>query len=166
MLTRQPIASGLRLSSRLACRPLSIPLLTIRYRPMSTISTHPSLSTVFTSNAPEALGPYSQAVKLDNLVFVSGNIPIDPSTNEVVPGGVESQTEQVLKNLRAVVEAAGSELGKVVKTTVFLKSMNDFAAFNGVYLKAFGNHKPARSTVEVARLPKDVLVEIECIASL
>jgi len=133
---------------------------------MSSITTHSSLTPVYTPNAPEALGPYSQAVKLDNLLFVSGNLPADPTTGDIVPGGIEAQTEQVLKNLRTVVEASGSELGKVVKTTVFLKNMNDFAAFNSVYSKAFGDHKPARSTVEVARLPKDVLIEIECIASL
>jgi len=121
---------------------------------------------VYTPNAPKALGPYSQAVKLNDLLFVSGNIPIDPATGDIVPGGIEAQTEQVLKNLRAVVEASDSELGKVVKTTVFLKNMDDFTAFNAVYSKAFGEHKPARSTVEVARLPKDVLIEIECIASL
>jgi len=97
-------------------------------------------------------------------VFVSGCIPIDPSTQQVVSGGIEEQTKQALKNLKAVVEASGSELGKVAKTTVFLKSMNDFATVNGLYAEFFGAHKPARSAVEVARLPKDVLFEIECIA--
>ncbi|TFK42063.1 Endoribonuclease L-PSP/chorismate mutase-like protein, partial [Crucibulum laeve] len=114
--------------------------------------------------APAAIGPYSQAIKVGDLLFASGCIPLDPSTMQVVEGGVEAQTEQALKNLKAVVEAGGSELGKVVKTTVFLKSMNDFVTVNGIYEKFFGNHKPARSAVEVARLPKDVLVEIECIA--
>jgi len=128
-------------------------------------TTHESLSIVTTPSAPAAIGPYSQGIRLGNLLFCSGCIPLDPSTMEIVPGGVEAQTEQVLKNLKAVVEAGGSELGKVVKTTVFLKSMNDFATVNGIYGKFFGNHAPARSAVEVARLPKDVLIEIECIAS-
>jgi len=132
---------------------------------MSSITTHESLSIVSTARAPAAIGPYSQGIRLGNLLFCSGCIPLDPSTKEIVSGGIEAQTEQVLKNLKAVVEAGGSELGKVVKTTVFLKSMNDFATVNEIYAKFFGNHSPARSAVEVARLPKDVLVEIECIAS-
>ncbi|KAF8963894.1 Endoribonuclease L-PSP/chorismate mutase-like protein, partial [Flammula alnicola] len=119
--------------------------------------------------APAAIGPYSQAIKVGDLLFCSGCIPLDSSTMEIVQGGVVEQTEQALKNLKAVVEAGGSELGKVAKTTarirfVFLKSMNDFVAVNGAYAKFFGSHAPARSAVEVARLPKDVLVEIECIA--
>jgi len=132
---------------------------------MPSITTHESLSIVSTANAPGAIGPYSQGIRLGNLLFCSGCIPMDPTTTQIVSGGVEAQTEQVLKNLKAVVEAGGSELGKVVKTTVFLKSMNDFATVNEIYAKFFGNHAPARSAVEVARLPKDVLVEIECIAS-
>ncbi|KAF9566980.1 YjgF-like protein [Agrocybe pediades] len=132
----------------------------------SPASTHESLSVVSTSQAPAAIGPYSQAIKVGDLVFCSGCIPLVPSTMQIVEGGVEAQTEQALQNLKAVVEAAGSELGKVAKTTVFLKSMDDFVAVNGVYAKFFGNHAPARSAVEVARLPKDVLVEVECIASL
>jgi len=127
--------------------------------------THESLTIVSTPNAPAAIGPYSQGIRLGNLLFCSGCIPLDPSTMQIVSGGVEAQTEQVLKNLKAVVEAGGSELGKVVKTTVFLKSMNDFTTVNEIYAKFFGNHVPARSAVEVARLPKDVLIEIECIAS-
>ena len=130
-------------------------------------------------DAPGAIGPYSQAIKFRDLLFVSGNIPLDPLTGDIVAGGVEEQAERVLKNLRAVVEASGSNLGKVVKTTVshflimitasrpsqvFLKSMDDFAVVNKIYEEAFGGHKPARSAVEVSRLPKDVLVEIECIA--
>ncbi|KAF4622949.1 hypothetical protein D9613_002269 [Agrocybe pediades] len=130
----------------------------------SPASTHESLSVVSTSQAPAAIGPYSQAIKVGDLVFCSGCIPLVPSTMQIVEGGVEAQTEQALQNLKAVVEAAGSELGKVAKTTVFLKSMDDFVAVNGVYAKFFGNHAPARSAVEVARLPKDVLVEVECIA--
>ncbi|KAJ6575453.1 Endoribonuclease L-PSP/chorismate mutase-like protein [Mycena capillaripes] len=125
-----------------------------------------TLSIVSSPNAPAALGPYSQAIKLGDLLFCSGCIPLDPATAEVVSGGIEAQTEQALKNLKAVLEEGGSELGKVVKTTVFLKSMEDFAVVNGIYARVFGAHKPARSCVEVARLPKDVLFEIECIASL
>lgn len=143
-----------------------VPTLKSSLTTSSTISTDPALTPVFTSNAPGAVGPYSQAIKFRDLLFVSGNIPLNPATGEIVGGGVKEQAEQVLKNLRAVVEASGSDLGKVVKTTVFLKSMDDFATVNSVYEQAFGNHRPARSAVEVARLPKDVLVEIECIAGL
>ncbi|PVG01718.1 YjgF-like protein [Serendipita vermifera] len=123
-----------------------------------------SISVVSTPNAPSAIGPYSQALKANGFIFLSGCIPLDPTSMEVVQGGIEEQTKQVMKNLEAVVKASGSELGKVVKTTVFLKNMNDFAAMNAVYAATFGDHKPARSAVEVARLPKDVLVEVECIA--
>ncbi|KAF9067279.1 Endoribonuclease L-PSP/chorismate mutase-like protein [Rhodocollybia butyracea] len=129
-------------------------------------STHPSLSIVSTPEAPGAIGPYSQAIKVGDLLFASGCIPIDPASGEIVKGGVEEQAKQALKNLTAVVTAGGSGMGKVVKTTVFLKDMNDFGAVNGVYAAAFGDHKPARSLVEVSRLPKDVLFEVECIASL
>ncbi|KAG9127324.1 hypothetical protein FRC07_014857 [Ceratobasidium sp. 392] len=123
-----------------------------------------SFSVVSTQDAPSAIGPYSQAIKAGGFVFASGCIPLVPSTGEIVEGGVEQQTAQALANLKAVVTASGSEVSKVVKTTVFLKSMNDFAAVNKVYADFFGSHKPARSAVEVARLPKDVLVEVECIA--
>ncbi|KAG8686186.1 hypothetical protein FRC12_022678 [Ceratobasidium sp. 428] len=123
-----------------------------------------SLSVVSTQDAPSAIGPYSQAIKAGGFVFASGCIPLVPSTGEIVKGGVEEQTVQALANLKAVVTASGSEVGKVVKTTVFLKDMNDFATVNKVYADFFGSHKPARSAVEVARLPKDVLVEVECIA--
>jgi 2-iminobutanoate/2-iminopropanoate deaminase len=119
---------------------------------------------ISTENAPGAIGPYSQAVKTGSLVFVSGQIPIDPATGEFVPGEVAEQTEQVLKNLSAVLEAAGSGLNNVVKTTVFLADMNDFAAMNEIYAKYFSENKPARATVEAARLPRDARVEIECIA--
>ncbi|KAJ4471824.1 translation initiation inhibitor [Lentinula edodes] len=129
------------------------------------MSTHPSLTPISTNNASGAIGPYSQAIKAGDLLFVSGCIPMDPKSGEIVQG-IEEQTTQTLKNLIAVVNAGGSELGKVVKTTVFLKNMNDFVTVNGIYAAAFGLHKPARSTVEVARLPRDVLVDIECIASL
>ncbi len=119
---------------------------------------------ISTKNAPGAIGPYSQGVRAGNMVFVSGQIPIDPETGEFVSGEIIEQTEQVLKNLRAVLEAAGSGLENVVKTTVFLVEMNDFAAMNEVYGRYFSDNKPARATVEAARLPRDARVEIECIA--
>lgn len=122
------------------------------------------METVSTENAPGAIGPYSQAVKTGNMVFCSGQIPIDPATGNFVSEDVAEQTEQVLKNLTAVLEAAGSDLGKVVKTTVFLADMNDFAAMNDVYARYFSENKPARATVQAARLPRDARVEIECIA--
>jgi 2-iminobutanoate/2-iminopropanoate deaminase len=119
---------------------------------------------ISTENAPGAIGPYSQAVKTGNLVFVSGQIPIDPATGQFVSEEVAEQTEQVFKNLRAVLEAAGSSLENVVKTTVFLADMNDFAAMNEVYGKFFTADYPARATVQAARLPRDARVEIDCIA--
>lgn len=122
------------------------------------------LRQVQTDDAPQAIGPYSQAIISGDLVYTAGQIAIDPSTKEVVEGGVAEQTERVMHNLRAILEAAGSSLGSVVKTTVFLSDMGDFAAMNEVYARHFGNHKPARSTVQAARLPKDVMVEIEAIA--
>ncbi len=117
-------------------------------------------------SAPKALGPYSQAIVAGGMVYCAGQIPLDPATGNIVPGGVGEQTHQVLKNLRAVLKAAGSDLGRAVKTTVFLKNMNDFAAMNDVYGRSeyFGANPPARSTVEVARLPRDVRVEIEIVA--
>lgn len=122
------------------------------------------METVSTENAPGAIGPYSQAVKTGNMVFCSGQIPIDPATGNFVSEDVAEQTEQVLKNLTAVLEAAGSDLGRVVKTTVFLADMNDFAAMNEVYARYFDANKPARATVQAARLPRDARVEIDCIA--
>ena len=121
---------------------------------------------VQTDAAPKALGPYSQAVVAGALVFCAGQIPLDPATGNLVEGGIAEQTHQVLKNLRAVLKAAGSDLGQAVKTTVFLKSMDSFAAMNEVYglPEYFGSATPARSTVEVARLPRDVMVEIEVVA--
>ena len=119
---------------------------------------------VSTKDAPQAIGPYSQAIKANGFVFTSGQIAIDPATQEVVAGDVAAQTERVLRNLSEILEAAGSGLGKVVRSTVFLKNMNDFAAMNQVYGNYFGAAPPARSTVEVARLPKDVLVEIDVVA--
>jgi 2-iminobutanoate/2-iminopropanoate deaminase len=124
---------------------------------------------ISTPHAPAAIGPYSQAVKTSDLLYTSGQIPLDPVSGQVVSGGIAEQTTRVLENLKAVLEAAGSELSNVVKTVVFLKDMNDFAQMNAVYgnyLAPEGVVPPARSTVEVARLPKDVLVEIEVIARL
>ena len=120
--------------------------------------------TVTTENAPGAIGPYSQAVKAGGMVFCSGQIPIDPSTGEFVSQVVAEQTEQVLKNLSEVLKAAGTGLDNVVKTTVFLADMNDFGEMNEVYGRYFTDNKPARATVQAARLPRDAKVEIECIA--
>ena len=117
-----------------------------------------------TSSAPGAIGPYSQAVRAGNLVFVSGQIPINPATGEFVSENIAEQTEQVLENLTAVLHAAGSSLKSVVKTTVFLVDINDFTAMNEVYARYFTENFPARATVQAARLPKDARVEIECVA--
>lgn len=119
---------------------------------------------VRSDRAPEPIGPYSQAIVAGSLVFTSGQIAIDPQSGQLVAGGVEQQTEQVIKNLQAVLEAAGSSLDRVVKVTIFLKDMADFTKVNEIYGRYFGQALPARSTVEVARLPKDVAVEIDCIA--
>jgi 2-iminobutanoate/2-iminopropanoate deaminase len=121
-------------------------------------------SIISTKDAPQAIGPYSQAIKANGFIFCSGQVAIDPASQQVMTGDITAQTDRVLRNLSEILEAAGSGLGKVVKTTVFLKNMNDFAAMNTVYGKYFSSTPPARSTVEVARLPKDVLVEIEVIA--
>ncbi|CAH8767885.1 RidA family protein [Paenibacillus dendritiformis] len=120
---------------------------------------------VATKEAPAAIGPYSQAVQWGNLVFTSGQIPLT-AEGQLVEGGIEEQTHQVFRNLKAVLEEAGTSLDKVLKATVFLKDMNQFTQINAIYEAYFGSHKPARSTVEVARLPKDVLVEIELIATI
>jgi 2-iminobutanoate/2-iminopropanoate deaminase len=117
-----------------------------------------------TDQAPLAIGPYSQAIKVNGLVFLSGQIPLVPETMQIVADDIQAQTERVLTNIAAVLEAAGSSLDKVVKTTVFLAEMNEFTAMNEVYARFFGAHRPARSTVEAARLPRDVRVEIEVIA--
>ena len=122
------------------------------------------IETVSTESAPKALGPYSQALKVNGFVYCSGQIPINPATNAIEAETIEDQTRQVITNLKNVLEAAGKSLSAVVKTTVFIKDMNDFAALNGVYAEMFGETKPARSCVEVARLPKDVKVEIEAVA--
>lgn len=119
---------------------------------------------VATSDAPGAIGPYSQAIVADGVVYTSGQIPIDPATGEFVAGGTAEQTERVLRNLAAVLEAAGSSLARVVKTTVFLADMSDFAEMNEVYAQHFTHEPPARSTVQAARLPRDARVEIEAVA--
>lgn len=121
---------------------------------------------VQTDKAPKAIGPYSQAIRTDSMVYTAGQIALDPATAELVAGGVEDQTRQVLNNLRNVLEAAGSSLDLVVKTTVFLKDMNDFPKMNSIYAEFFGENPPARSTVAVAGLPKGGLVEIEAVALL
>lgn len=118
-----------------------------------------------TANAPAAIGPYAQAIVVGTMLFTSGQIPLKPDGN-LVEGDITVQTRQVLDNLRAVIEAAGGTMAQVVKTTVFLHDLQDFVAMNGVYEQAFGDHRPARSAVQVARLPRDVLVEIEAIVSL
>jgi 2-iminobutanoate/2-iminopropanoate deaminase len=119
---------------------------------------------ISTPDAPKAIGPYSQGIRANGFIFVSGQVAIDPATQQVIIGDVAAQTARVIQNLSEILEAAGSGLGKVVRTTVFLKNMNDFAAMNEVYGKYFSAAPPARSTVEVSRLPKDVLVEIDVIA--
>jgi 2-iminobutanoate/2-iminopropanoate deaminase len=119
---------------------------------------------IATPNAPQAIGPYSQAVRAAGLIFTSGQIPVDPATQQLVGGDIGAQTERVLKNLAAILEASGSSLEKVLRCTVFLKNMGDFAAMNEVFGRYFKHDPPSRSTVEVARLPKDVLVEIDVIA--
>lgn len=121
---------------------------------------------ISTKNAPAAIGPYSQAVKAGNLLFISGQIPLDPATGEVVEATIQAQTTRSLNNLKAILEEAGGNLRSVVKTTVFLKNMDDFAEMNKVYQQFFQSDCPARSAVQVAKLPKDVMVEIEAIAAL
>ena len=126
----------------------------------------PTMQTVHTDNAPAAIGPYSQAIVANGFVFTAGQVPFDPRTMQLVEGDIAAQTEQVMKNVTAILRQAGTDLSSVVKTTVFLRDMNDFAAMNEVYARHFGDHKPARSTVQVARLPRDVAVEIEAVAVL
>jgi 2-iminobutanoate/2-iminopropanoate deaminase len=128
-----------------------------------------SSSRITTDGAPAAIGPYAQGVRAGNLIFTAGQIALDPSSGQAVAGGIKEQTMRVLENLKAILEAGGSSLGQVVKTTVFLKNFNDFAAMNEVYASYFGADSdllPARTTVEVARLPRDLLVEIEVIAEV
>jgi 2-iminobutanoate/2-iminopropanoate deaminase len=119
---------------------------------------------VTTPNAPAAIGPYSQAIKANGLVFTAGQIPIDPATRSVVPGGITEQTERVMQNVAAILEAAGTSLARAVKTTCYLANLDDFAAFNSVYARWFAEAPPARSTVQAARLPLGVLVEVDCVA--
>ncbi len=119
---------------------------------------------IATAQAPQAIGPYSQAIRAQGLIFTSGQIPLDPATAQIAAGDISAQTDRVLKNLAAILQASGSSLEKVLRCTVFLKNMGDFAAMNEVYGRYFKQSPPARSTVEVARLPKDVLVEIDVIA--
>lgn len=121
---------------------------------------------ISTDAAPKAIGPYSQAIVYNGIAYLSGQIPLDPATGEIVAGGIEEQTEQVLKNLGAVLAACGSSYEKVLKTTIFVKDMGDFAKVNGIYAKYFAVNPPARATVEAARLPRDVKVEIEAIAAV
>ncbi len=119
---------------------------------------------ISTANAPKAIGPYSQAIIANGFAFLSGQVAFDPATSQIIDGGIAEQTARVIENLKAVLEASGSSLGQVVKTSVFLKDMNDFAKMNEVYGRYFSDNSPARSTVEVARLPRDVRVEIDCVA--
>jgi 2-iminobutanoate/2-iminopropanoate deaminase len=121
---------------------------------------------ISTPNAPAAIGPYSQAVRWNGMVFLSGQIPLDPASGQLVEGGIREQTRRVLDNLKAVLEASGCSLGSVLKTTVFMKDLSEFAAMNEVYAEYFGDNAPARATVEAARLPRDVRVEIECVAAV
>ena len=121
---------------------------------------------IHTNDAPAAIGPYSQAIKAGNMLFISGQGPFNPKTMEIVGGDVKAQTSQVLKNIDAILKEAGASFSNVVKTTVFIKDMEDFSEINEVYVEYFGEHKPARSCVEVARLPKDIKVEIELIVVL
>ncbi|CAB50156.1 RidA family protein [Pyrococcus abyssi] len=119
---------------------------------------------IFTEKAPKPIGPYSQAIKVGNFIFVAGQIPIDPETGEIVKGDIKEQTKRVIENIKAILEEAGASLNDVVKVTVYLKDLNDFAKMNEVYSEYFGESKPARVAVEVSRLPKDVLIEMEAIA--
>ncbi len=122
------------------------------------------LQAITTTDAPAAIGPYAQAIIAGGLVYTSGQIPLDPESMGVVPGGITEQAERVMTSLAAVLQAAGSSLGQVIKTTCFVTDLADFAAFNEVYGRHFGDHKPARSTVQVAALPRGVKLEVECIA--
>jgi 2-iminobutanoate/2-iminopropanoate deaminase len=120
--------------------------------------------TVETKNAPSPIGPYSQAIRANGFLFLSGQIALDPATGNIIPGGIEEQTRQVMQNLSAILDAAGSGLDKVVKTSIFLKNLDDFSSFNRIYAEFLGEIKPARSTVQVVRLPREVLVEVEAVA--
>jgi 2-iminobutanoate/2-iminopropanoate deaminase len=124
------------------------------------------LTIVSTGDAPAAIGPYSQAVSIGNLLFTAGQIPLVPNSMDVDGADIETQSERVMANLDAVLRAAGSSLGNVIKTTCFLVDLNEFQAFNAIYGRWFGEHKPARSTVQVSKLPRGVLVEVECVAAI
>jgi 2-iminobutanoate/2-iminopropanoate deaminase len=124
------------------------------------------MKTIHTDDAPKAVGPYSQAIKAGDYLFLSGQVGINPATGKLVEGGIEAQAKQVFENIRHVLKAKGLKLNDVAKSTVFLKNFDDFATMNGLYEAAFGEHRPARSTVEVARLPLDALIEVECIAHI
>ena len=139
-------------------------LLVHEYHSQNTEEVIMNKKVVQTEKAPKAIGPYSQAIRTDGMVYTAGQIALDPGTGELVAGGVEEQTRQVFKNLQNVLEAAGSSFGHVVKTTVFLKDMNDFPKMNAIYAEYFGENPPARSTVAVAGLPKGGLIEIEVVA--
>jgi len=121
---------------------------------------------IFTKSAPGPIGPYSQAIKSENFIFTSGQIPINPEAGQIIEGDVKAQTKQTLENIKAILTASGSDLSKVVKVTLYLKNIGDFGAVNEVYSEYFGESKPARSTLEAARLPKDVLIEIDVIAEV
>jgi len=123
-----------------------------------------TLEVIHTDNAPKAIGPYSQAVRVGNFIHTAGQVALDPATGQLVEGGIEAQTRQVLRNLSHVLDAAGSSLRHVVKTTVFLKDMGEFVQMNTIYGEMFEEHRPARSTVQVAALPRGAAVEIECVA--
>ncbi len=123
------------------------------------------IRTTQTDRAPKAVGPYSQAIVAGHLIFTAGQLALDPASGELVPGDITAQTERVIANLAAVLESAGSDLAHVVKTTVFLTDLGDFAAMNDAYARAFGSHRPARSTVEVSKLARGAKIEIECVAA-
>jgi 2-iminobutanoate/2-iminopropanoate deaminase len=125
-----------------------------------------AITAVSTQGAPRAIGPYSQGIRAGGFLFTAGQVGFDPASGELVDGGISEQTERVLQNIRSILESAGADLSQVVKTTVFLVDMADFAAMNEVYARAFGNHRPARSTVAVAALPRGARVEIEAVAAL
>ena len=129
-----------------------------------TVSAQSKIKITKTYEAPEAIGPYSQALEANGFVFLSGQIAISPSNNQMVGNNIESQTRQVFRNIKAVLKASGAKLNNVIKCTVFMIDLNDFSIMNKIYEEEFGSHKPARSTIQVARLPKDALIEIECIA--
>lgn len=123
------------------------------------------LKTIYTKKSPEPVGPYSQAIQFQDLLFCSGQIPLDPQTNEIVGKEIQGQTKQVMENIKSFLESQNLDFNSIIKTTIFVKNMDDFSSMNEIYASYFSDHKPARSCVEVARLPKDVLVEIEILAT-